>query len=184
MQLLINALRRSLLLLMLCFAVSVSAQLSLKSDTGKVCAGSAFLLTSSGGNGQILRYEKSYDGSKWLLLKKTAEVMAADNMSETYSTVYYRVTSEDGSIQSPAIAISQLTDNSCSKSCHQTSTGDFFQGTDFNPLSGTGTKATTIPDSVVSYFDDYSIYFSSGDVTDYHITSDLSNFLPSGDETL
>ena len=115
MQLLINALRRSLLLLMLCFAVSVSAQLSLKSDTGKVCAGSAFLLTSSGGNGQILRYEKSYDGSKWMLLKKTAEVMAADNMSETYSTVYYRVTSEDGSIQSPAIAISQLTDNSCSK---------------------------------------------------------------------
>jgi hypothetical protein len=182
MQLLINALRRSLLLLMLCFAVSVSAQLSLKSDTGKVCAGSAFLLTSSGGNGQILRYEKSYDGSKWLLLKKTAEVMAADNMSETYSTVYYRVTSEDGSIQSPAIAISQLTDNSCSKSCHQTSTGDFFQGTDFNPLSGTGTKATTIPDSVVSYFDDYSIYFSSGDVTDYHITSDLSNFLPSGEK--
>lgn len=61
----------------------------------------------------------------------------------------------------------------CKEECQTTSTGDYYEGTDFDPST---TPSGKIPDGVQHHFADRDIVFDKGDISDYWIGTDVQTF--------
>ena len=61
----------------------------------------------------------------------------------------------------------------CKEECKTTSTGDYYEGTDFDPSA---TQSGRIPDGVQHHFADRDIVFDKGDVDNYWIGTNVEEF--------
>jgi hypothetical protein len=172
--------RAFVLLLFTTFSVVTASALSLSVDETTVCPGSALLLTATGGTSNgVLTYYKSDDNKTWTVLKQTRDTKSADDMDNT-AHVYYYVQDVTTKVVSNVITVTR-NDNAavCGKTCHISSTGDYYSGTDFDPVDPTNASSAKIPSDVINYFDENGVgCFTSGGLgsSAYHITNDLSKF--------
>lgn len=74
-------------------------------------------------------------------------------------------------LESETVIVGVETD--CKEECKTTSTGDYYEGTDFDPSA---THSGKIPDGVQHHFADRDIVFDRGDITDYWIGTDVQGF--------
>jgi hypothetical protein len=159
-------------------ALPAEAAISLTSDASTVCPGSALVLTASGTTtGAWLNYFVSTDGGlTWTAISTTKATTCVDDMPSVTGTVEYKVVDGNNN-ESATVTVTAATSN-CSKECHQTSTGEYYSGTDFNPINAGGNHASaTIPDSVESYFSNDKIKFGTGVPTSqYKVTNDITTF--------
>jgi hypothetical protein len=172
--------RAFVLLLFTTFSVVTASALSLSVDETTVCPGSALLLTATGGTSNgVLTYYKSDDNKTWTILKQTRDTKSADDMDNT-AHVYYYVQDKMTKVVSNVITVTR-NDNAavCGKTCHISSTGEYYSGTDFDPVDPTNASSAKIPSDVINYFDENGVgCFTSGGLgsSAYHITNDLSKF--------
>ena len=82
----------------------------------------------------VLTYYKSDDNKTWTVLKQTRDAKSADDMDDK-PYVYYYVQDMTTKIVSNVITVKR-NDNSvvCGKTCHISSTGEYYSGTDFDPV--------------------------------------------------
>ena len=148
---------------------SAWADMALSSDETQACVGSAIVLTLGGADAKdLLMYQVSTDGSTWNDLA-TGYTRNPRFTTDFEGTCWYRVHNATSNSYSPSLKVTAKTEG-CPVSCHQTSTGDYFSGTDFDPLKpetaynpsthqgGTG----LIPNGVVHYFNEYDVKFNDG----------------------
>lgn len=64
-------------------------------------------------------------------------------------------------------------ETNCKKECMQTSTGDYYVGTDFDPNKA---NPSIIPDDIESHFSDYEIDFDKTDFSGYWLGSNAHGF--------
>ncbi|MCQ2192970.1 MAG: gliding motility-associated C-terminal domain-containing protein [Paludibacteraceae bacterium] len=175
---------KRLFALLLFVALSVlraAATLTLSSDVDLACPGEAIVLsvsTTSEHNGHWFGYKYSYDKSKWEYVQSMTRLnhIATDMSTDASVTkVYYQVFDDDLNEGSNIIEVEKNTSAECSKTCHQTSTGDYFSGTDFNPESGITSTKPTIPSEIVDFFGENDIEFSCNECGDYSISTNLSS---------
>ena len=174
----LGRLRRSLVL-SLFFLLSLTrafAAPALQADASVVCPGYAILFTASGFSDPsgIFVWEKSSDKVNWSIFKSThGELSAAEDMDDV-DVEYFRVRDVDYNY-SNVVSVTKSTSSDCGKTCHVTSTGDFFDGTDFDPLNSSGTA--TIPDGVVQFFSENNLIFENGGVSNYTVTTSVKDYL-------
>lgn len=114
-----------------------------------------------------------------------------DDMGDTNYSYYAKA----GGKQSNVVTVNQAPENECATACHQSSTGDYFNGTDFNPKGGSQTTSNTIDGSLIndpdgdveSYFDDYDVIFKNEGCGQGKISNDFQaffgDFKPKADST-
>lgn len=168
-------LRSSLLFLMLMLSFQASADLVLKVDENKVCGGFAMLFTVEGSdlldlsNGtHYFSYEKKIAGPghewKGAGLAQTESITFSDEMDTEADAMEYRVYDVSTKKYSAPVRVERDKSEECGKTCHESSTGDFIMGTDFDPKPGV--TDPKIPDGVITYFDEHGIKFNKDDVDD------------------
>ena len=161
--------------------IRVSAAMSLSSDVKMACPGEAIVLDAGGTtSGHYLAYKWSLDQVTWYDCQShTVARRIATDMTDNPSAngVYYKVVDvTDASNSSPVIFVEKDKSDACAKTCHITSTGDYFSGTDFDPERGVNSKSPQIPEQIVDFFDENDITFTHTDKSAYTITNDLRNF--------
>lgn len=75
----------------------------------------------------------------------------------------------------PTVTVKNTTD--CPKECHTTSTGDYFNGTDFDPVTNPkpSTSTPAIPNGVENYFEDNDIRWTRIGGASYNVTNNVSS---------
>ena len=162
----------------------LSAALSLSSDVKIACPGSAIVLdagTTTDITGHYLAYQWSTDKNTWNNCQSyTVARRIATDMTDNTSVngVWYRVVdmTDESHPASPEILVERDKSDACAKTCHITSTGDYFSGTDFDPERGVNTPTPQIPSQIVDFFDENDITFTHNDKSPYTVTTDLSDF--------
>jgi hypothetical protein len=161
-------------------ALPAEAAISLTSDASTVCPGSALVLTASGTTtGAWLNYFVSTDGGlTWTAISTTKATTCVDDMPSVTGTVEYKVVDGNNN-ESATVTVTAATSN-CSKECHQTSTGDFYSGTDFNPKDTNAAPSTwTVPNGVESYFSNDGVTLSPAATGKYKVTNNIGSFFNS-----
>lgn len=167
----------ALLLFSLLTVVSTYASPFLQADESVVCPGYPIFFSASGFNSSGTRetfyWEKSSDKTTWTVFGTTMGELYASADMDDKATMYYRVRNTQNEI-SNVVTVKLNTDKSCEKVCHVTTTGDFFDGTDFDPVGQADTAH--IPNGVVNYFSENNIVFASAGISNYKITGDVTSF--------
>lgn len=155
----------------------------LASDMASVCPGKAIEFDVVGGEfayrsewwfglgDNELTKEKEYaDGTT------TYSKMSTDVPTKSYVVLKYDEFNCSKSAQSPRFQTSTLTvgvETDCKEDCKTTSTGDYYEGTDFDPSQLNSGK---IPEGVQHHFADRDITFNEGDIKNYWIGTNAQEF--------
>lgn len=97
-----------------------------------------------------------------------------DDMKETNYYYYAQFSSTKTNI----VTVNQAPADECVSSCHTTSTGEYFNGTDFNPKKeylNTAPNQVPMPNGVESYFHQHGVKFDSK-YNKYAITTDFKDY--------
>ena len=155
----------------------------LTSDMASVCPGKAIEFDIVGGEfayrsewwfglgDNELTKEKEYaDGTT------TYSKMSTDVPTKSYVVLKYDEFNCSKSAQSPRFQTSTLAvgvETDCKEDCKTTSTGDYYEGTDFDPSQLNSGK---IPEGVQHHFADRDITFNEGDIKNYWIGTNAQEF--------
>ncbi|MCQ2206590.1 MAG: gliding motility-associated C-terminal domain-containing protein [Paludibacteraceae bacterium] len=155
-----------------------SATLTLTPDVKESCPSEAIVLTCASTTditGHYLVYEYSYSPSgPWTYASSMTRLKKiAVDFPDDQEICYYRVSDAQTGETSAVTSVSRSTSSDCAVTCNQTTTGEYYLGTDFDPLTPGGQGS--IPDGVQSHFGDHHIAFDKGGVGDYKIISDLTS---------
>lgn len=155
---------------------------TLVSNTDKACPNEAVVFDYTGGQfADKGKFEQRREGegptwrniSDFVGNSKTQWIIneAEKNFAVRVSLDYGYYNSTLGKTTSQEINIALRSD--CKSECKQTSTGDFYVGTDFDPNKE---NASRIPEDVVSHFADYEIDFGSTNFSKYWLNNNASDF--------
>lgn len=163
---------------------------TLTADENSACPGSPIVLSASGFSSDVRAvdfYRSPVERDEWKPIgtnshpDRNGVFLFVDDMGST--AVRYRAVPQDGSrIPVGPVTISLSTD--CALTCHETSTGDYFNGTDFNVIGG-GTKGpVTVPGNQInddskieSFFSDYDVVFKKTDGCGYgEVSNDFGHY--------
>ncbi|MBO4806094.1 MAG: gliding motility-associated C-terminal domain-containing protein [Paludibacteraceae bacterium] len=173
-----------------CSFASVEAQ-KLTADETSACEGYSVMLTADGfpsGEKAANLLESTDGGSSW----KEVQTSADPTGSFTFvidmgsRSVQYKVRGQNSKKETNVVSVA-LTTN-CPQTCHTTSTGEYFLGTDFDPISGKRPDeidwGKVPPTNLSSYFAENNINFKgncgNGKVVENWKFSD-NKTQPSGD---
>lgn len=164
--------------------VEANAEISISTKNNQACPGypieiSATKTGTHTGNYTMLQYR--LEGSNtWV---DNAEIPTKDNlfvadMDVNASKMYFRLV-DCGTDGHPTATISNTVTISkqtvdCPISCHQSSTGDYFNGTDFDKEHGVSTDHPSIPSQIVDFFEESNVTFISNE-NNYKVSTDLSS---------
>lgn len=138
----------------------------ISADAEEYCAGDPIVLRPSGfsDNVKALNWFSSTNGSVWDSKRTNLgnSGVFVDDMSDD-QTVYFKAEAQ-GSDESAVISVS-LRQEGCASICHTTSTGEYFNGTDFNLQKNCQSVDWNVvpPRCLESFFGDEDIYFKGSD---------------------
>ncbi|MBQ0155461.1 MAG: gliding motility-associated C-terminal domain-containing protein [Bacteroidales bacterium] len=150
-------------------------------NTTSACPNTPVQLTVKGGqfsdNG---KYERK-EGPGWRTFQKSEFayntfkdewIVQADREFSARASFDYGYYSNDiATYKTNSVDVSLLTD--CKAECLQTSTGEYYVGTDFDPNKETANK---IPQDIVNHFGDYHIELKEADLKDYWLGTNTEKF--------
>lgn len=164
--------------ILLLSSVQLNAAIQLTADKTLVCGGNPVVLKNDANSEHYLKYEFRYTESDVWRPAGASEVRGTvftANMVADKDQVYYRVTDTQTGEVSNVVTITRDLSDQCSKTCHQTETGDIIMGTGFTPKDPSNTNPR-IPNDVESYFHENDIKFRESDEKGYKIRNDLDVF--------
>ncbi len=153
-------------------------------ETGvTACPGFGIELTASGFTTQpeaVDFYRQEQGSTTWTHIKTVTDVtgvfVTADDMGS--SPVSFKAVAQTTKEETNVITVGVGTN--CPNPCHESSTGDFINGTDFNPKNGSADAVTELSgsstDNIVSHFSDYDITFAASDCSGGTISNDFSKY--------
>lgn len=162
---------------------NAEAGLTISAKSSQACPGYPIEITSSktdphSGNYAMLQYRLNGSGA-WI---NSAEVATKDkdfiaDMDVNASTMQFRLVDcgDDGHLTttvSNTVTVSKQTVD-CPITCHLSSTGDYFNGTDFDKENGVTTDYPSIPSQIVDFFEESNVTFISNE-SNYKVSTDLS----------
>lgn len=176
--------RIGVLLLLSFLGVFASANAAeIKADVDKACPGDAIVLTATGFDNKTKAVNfYAIDGDKNVVIGSSyyvnGKATAVYDMKS--SAVSFYAVSQETKERVGEIVVKLNTD--CPNKCHQSSTGDYINGTDFNPSSDptserpdTRNPAYDIP--LQSYFGEYDVQFTVEKLgASNAITNDIGSF--------
>ncbi|MEE1177020.1 MAG: hypothetical protein U0K71_08445, partial [Paludibacteraceae bacterium] len=122
------------------------------------------------GDNELTKEKEYADGTT------TYSKMSTDVPTKSYVVLKYDEFNCSKSAQSPRFQTSTLTvgvETDCKEDCKTTSTGDYYEGTDFDPSQLNSGK---IPEGVQHHFADRDITFNEGDIKNYWIGTNAQEF--------
>ena len=171
-----------LLALWACSFASVEAQ-KLTADVSKACAGEAIVLTASGFSGDVPAV------NFYVKLGSTTKALGAAYYKNGTATFVYDMPSQSVTFyaesQGTKVKTSDITvslNSDCPNMCHQSSSGDYINGTDFDVLPINSSSAVNYKPAesapIESHFSEYDVKFSINNCSDGRaITNDVSSYL-------
>ena len=158
-------------------------------STAKVCPGEPIVLqaTSMGSGVTVVDvYKSENNGAAW---NQLGSVRDSSGVFKFVADMGNQAVSFKIREQNPDKPQSQLKETNivkveveteCAKKCHQTSTGEYFNGTDFNVIGGGYGSSVSIGGSeftrVENYFSDYDVTFTPGQNIGGAISNDFSKY--------
>lgn len=137
--------------------LQVNANPVLRTDVDVACPGEAIVLTvksdrpNPGAN--VYSYKYSFDKIDWQFVQSQTHLMTATADMPDVEKVYFQVVDETNGEVSNSVEVKRSESSECGRTCHVSSTGDFFNGTDFDPEHGfENRKDPPIPEGVVNFF--------------------------------
>lgn len=155
----------------------------LVSDIATACPGTPVQLDVEGGEfayrsewwlsrgDNALQKVKEYADGTLSYTESATEAPLNSKVVLKYDEYNCSKSSQSPRFESKTIKIGVETD--CKEECKTTSTGDYYEGTDFDPSA---THSGKIPDGVQHHFADRDIVFDKGDVDSYWIGTDVESF--------
>ena len=174
-----------------CSFASVEAQ-RLEADVTKACDGEAIVLTATGYGSEVdaVDFYASVGGRAAKVVGsayyKGGSATAVYDMTDE-SVVFYAQSQGANKIKTNNFTVSVNTD--CPNKCHQSSIGDYINGTDFNlvPSSSTPISTSIGNANIEAHFGDYDVQFKmNGNCGSPVITNDVADylkFLPKGNDS-
>lgn len=162
--------------------VSVKAQ-TLTTDVSKACDGEAIVLTATG-------YEPTVQAVNfYAIVGGTTKTVGAAYYKGGVATSVYDMTGEDvtfyaesqgSKVKTPNVTVTVNTD--CPNKCHQSSTGEYINGTDFDVLPSNSSSPVSYKPAesatIESHFGDYDVQFKINECSDGRaVTNDVSSYL-------
>ena len=156
-----------------------------QTSTAKACVGEPIVLTASGfgaGVKAVDVYKSTSGGTNFKAIGSVSDPSGVfkfvDDMGN--SSVSYYVRAQGSTAQTSTVTVNVNTD--CPNKCHQSSTGDYINGTDFNIIGGGTGREVTVDDGAIRngqvemYFSDYNVTFEKDACGGGQISNDFGRF--------
>ncbi|MBR2261259.1 MAG: gliding motility-associated C-terminal domain-containing protein [Paludibacteraceae bacterium] len=166
--------------------VAYAQRLNVDGQTSsKACVGEPIVLTATGFGAGVTAvdvYKSTTGGTNFKAIGSVSDPSGVfkfvDDMGN--STASYYIQEQKGTATTNTVTVNVNTD--CPRICHQSSSGDYINGTDFNiPPYNTSTRVDVKPAEnaqIESYFADYDVRFTiNGCGAGRAITNDVSAYL-------
>ena len=149
-------------------------------ESTTACPGNPIVLQVTGVADGVstVDFYRSTDGTNFTVagsaLGADGVFVFVDDMADSNYSYYAVVAGK----QTNTVVVNQAPEDECTSSCHTTSTGEYFNGTDFNPKKeylNSAPNQVPMPNGVESYFDQHDVEFGSGN-NNYAITTDFEGY--------
>ena len=149
-------------------------------ESTTACPNNPIVLQATGFDSNVttVDFYRSIDGTNFGIVGSATGAdgvfVFVDDMKETDYYYYAKVSSD----KTNTVVVKQAPADECASSCHTTSTGEYFNGTDFNPKKeylNSAPNQVPMPNGVESYFDQHDVKFGSSN-NNYAITTDFKDY--------
>lgn len=149
-------------------------------ESTTACPGNPIVLQVTGVADGVstVDFYRSTDGTNFTVagsaLGADGVFVFVDDMADSNYSYYAVVAGK----QTNTVVVNQAPEDECTSSCHTTSTGEYFNGTDFNPKKeylNSAPNQVPMPNGVESYFDQHDVKFGSSN-NNYAITTDFKDY--------
>ena len=130
-------------------------------ESTTACPGNPIVLQASGFDTDVttVDFYRSKNGGAFEVVGSAIGAdgvfVYVDDMGDTNYSYYAKA----GGKQSNVVTVNQAPENECASSCHTTTTGDYYLGTDFNPKQGCGENFAFNLECVENHFAENKITF-------------------------